>query len=98
MYFNLAYHIKHGLCCDGFDLSGELKRQMCSIAWLTNNQGRLLITPKEELREALKMSTDVADALALTCLDRYTADDPVMARQNVNKREKVERYADMMGD
>ena len=98
MYFNLAYHIKHGLCCDGFDLSGELKRQMCSIAWLTNNQGRLLITPKEELREALKMSTDIADALALTCLDRYTADDPVMARQNVNSREKVERYADMMGD
>lgn len=98
MYFNLAWTIKHGLCVDGYDLTPELKRQLCAMTWLHNNQGRLLIVKKEELRAALKMSPDIADALALTCLDRYTADDPVMARQNVNKREKVERYADMMGD
>lgn len=84
MYFNLAHTIKNGLCCDGFDLSGELKRHMCAIGWFRNNQNRLLLTKKEELREVLKMSTDVADALALTCLDIWTGDDPVM-RQNMRK-------------
>lgn len=93
MYFNLAWHIKHGLCCDGFDLSPELKRQMCAITWLHNNQGRLLLTKKEELRAALKMSTDVADALALTCLDRYTADDPQIQQNTEDNRAKHRDYA-----
>ena len=93
MYFNLAWHIKHGLCCDGFDLSPELKRQMCAITWLHNNQGRLLLVKKEELRAALKMSTDVADALALTCLDRYTADDPQINQQTDDNRAKHRDYA-----
>jgi hypothetical protein len=93
MYFNLAWHIKHGLCCEGFDLTPELKRQMCAITWLHNNQGRLLLTKKEELRAALKMSTDVADALALTCLDRYTADDPQINQQTDDNRAKHRDYA-----
>ncbi|MBO7471016.1 MAG: phage terminase large subunit [Bacteroidaceae bacterium] len=93
MYFNLAWHIKHGLCCDGFDLTPELKRQMCAITWLHNNQGRLLLTKKEELRAALKMSTDIADALALTCLDRYTADDPQMQQKTEDNHAKHRDYA-----
>ena len=79
---------KHGLCVEGMELTGELKRQLCAIGWLYNNQGRLLLTPKEELREALKMSTDVADALALTCLDLWHGDDPVM---KTNRRAAVSR-------
>jgi hypothetical protein len=98
MYFNLAWHIKHGLCCEGFDLTPELKRQMCAITWLHNNQGRLLLTKKEELRAALKMSTDVADALALTCLDRYTADDPQIQNQKLRDKAKLAKYAKYMGD
>lgn len=98
MYFNLAYQIKHGLCVNGFDLTGELKRQLCAISWLYNKQGRLLLTPKEDLRTVLKMSTDIADALALTCLDRYTGDDPVInASNNRINREKTRKYAAMMG-
>ena len=97
MYFNLAWHIKHGLCCDGFDLSPELKRQMCAITWLHNNQGRLLLVKKEELRAALKMSPDVADALALTCLDRYTIDDPVMQTHTKSNKEQIHRNARLMG-
>ena len=98
MFFNLAYQIKHGLCVDGFDLSAELKRQLCAIGWLYNKQGRLLLTPKEDLRTVLKMSTDVADALALTCLTRYTGDDPVMqAANSSHNREKTRKYASMMG-
>lgn len=93
MYMNLAWHIKHGLCCEGFDLTPELKRQMCAITWLHNNQGRLLLVKKEELRAALKMSTDVADALALTCLDRYTADDPQINQQTDDNRAKHRDYA-----
>lgn len=97
MYFNLAWHIKHGLCVDGFALTPEIKRQMCAITWLHNNQGRLLLTKKEELREVLKMSTDISDALALTCLDRYLGDDPQIKRQNSSNKERREQYASMMG-
>lgn len=98
MYFNLAHTIKHGLCVEGMELTGELKRQLCAIGWLYNNQGRLLLTPKEELREALKMSTDVADALALTCLDLWHGDDPVMKTHNrsaVSKSEEAEIMSEL---
>ena len=98
MYFNAAYQIKHGLCCNGFDLSVELKRQMCAITWLHNNQGKLLLINKQELREVLKMSTDVADALALTCLTKYTADDPVMISAAKTSQDRRSEYASMMGD
>lgn len=97
MYFNLSWQVKHGLCVDGFDLSPEIKRQMCAITWLRNNQGRLLLCKKEELREALKMSTDISDALALTCLTKYTADDPVMKANIESNSEKIRRFKRLMG-
>lgn len=97
MYFNLAYQIKHGLCVEGLNDSAELKRQLCAIGWLHNNQGRLLLTKKEDLRAVLKCSPDLADALALTCLTRYTGDDPVMNRAQLRDREQLARWANMMG-
>ena len=78
MYFNLCTTIRRGLYVDGHDLSPELKQQLCAIRWLTSTNGRLLLTPKEELRTQLNMSPDIADALALTCLDLWKGDDPVM--------------------
>lgn len=93
MYFNLAWHIKHGLCCEGHDLTPELKRQLCAITWLHNNQGKLLLVKKEELRAVLRQSPDVADALALTCLDRYELDDPQMQSGSRVDREKVRHWA-----
>ena len=96
MYFHLANQIKHGLCVNGHDLTGELKRQMCAIGWLHNNQGRLLLTKKEDLRAALGMSPDIADAAALTCLDVYTGDDPHMKRLERDS-DKLSDYASMMG-
>ena len=93
MYFNLAWTIKHGLCVDGYDLTPELKRQLCAMTWLHNNQGRLLIVKKEELRAALKMSPDIADALALTCLDRYENDDPRMAKETNHNQTQIRRWA-----
>ena len=97
MYMNLAWHIKHGLCVEGFDLTPEIKRQMCAITWLRNNQGRLLLCKKEELREALKMSTDIADALALTCLNKYTLDDPVMKANRESNQARIQRFRRLMG-
>ena len=97
MYFNLAWHIKHGLCVEGHDLTPELKRQLCAISWLRNNQNRMLLTKKEELRTVLKVSPDVADALALTCLDRYTLDDPQIQQHTDDNRAKIRRYASLMG-
>jgi len=97
MYFNLAWHIKHGLCVDGFELSPEIKRQLCAIGWLHNNQGRLLLTKKDDLRAALKMSTDIADALALTCLNKYTLDDPVMKANRESNQARIQRFRHLMG-
>lgn len=93
MYFNLAWHIKHGLCVEGYDLTPELKRQLCAIGWFHNNQNRLLLTKKEELREVLKMSTDVGDALALTCLSRYENDDPQMTKVTNHNQSQIRRWA-----
>ena len=96
MYFHLAHQIKHGLCVNGFDLSSELKRQLCSIGWLHNNQGKLLLTKKEDLRAALAMSPDIADAAALTCLELYRGDDPQMQRSR-RPSDKLSEWASFMG-
>lgn len=94
MYFNLAWYIRHGLYTGGLgDLESEAKRQLCAISWMRNSQGRLLLTKKEELREALKMSTDIADALALTCLDKYLGDDPVIQQHNQRDMAQIRRWA-----
>ena len=95
-FFNLAWQIKHGLCVEGFQLTPELKRQACALSWKKNNQGRLLITPKEELRLALNMSTDILDALGLTCLEKWE-DAPAIATSVQRNVEKARRYARMMG-
>jgi hypothetical protein len=44
-----------------------------------------MIVKKAELKEVLKRSPDTADAAALTCLERFTGDDPLMvADRNVS--------------
>lgn len=84
MFFNLVAKIQHGLCVDGFDLTPELKKQLCTIQWIMNSQRRLLLTPKDELRTILNMSTDIADAAALTCVELSAIDDPTINVENVN--------------
>ena len=80
MFGNLADCIRdHGLCVEGFELTAELKRQLCAISWLKNNQGRLLVTPKDDLRMVLGMSTDIADAAALACIGFIKKDPRHMA-------------------
>lgn len=96
MYFNLAWHIRHGLSVEGFELTPEIKRQLCAIGWLHNNQGRLLLTKKEDLRAALKMSPDIADALALTCLRRYELDDPQMVTVTNTDMAQRRRWANTL--
>ena len=78
MMFNFCARIKRGLCVEGFELTPELKRQACALSWRKDKQGRLLVTPKEDLRVLLKMSTDILDAGALSCLDLTNIDDPAM--------------------
>ena len=96
MYFNGAWQVKEGLCVEGFPLTPELKRQLCAIGWKHDRSGRLILTPKEELRAVLKMSTDIADAFALTCLERWTGDDPRMV--NVSKSVSMAEIHAMMED
>ena len=97
MWFGLADGVRNGLYVDGFDLSPELKRQMCSTTWLRDNTGRLLLVKKEDLRAALKMSPDIGDAAALTYVNRSSADDPVIVRKPAVDRAKLRRYRAMMG-
>lgn len=95
IWFGLADGVRHGLYVDGFDLSPELKRQMCSTTWLRDNTGRLLLVKKEDLRAALKMSPDIGDAAALTYVDRFVGDDPKIERlvkaKMADKRAKALR-------
>ena len=98
MWFGLADGVRNGLYVDGFDLSPELKRQMCSTTWLRDNTGRLLLVKKEDLRAALKMSPDIGDAAALTYVNRSSADDPVIVRKREVDKAKLRRYRSMMGD
>lgn len=95
IWFGLADGVRHGLYVDGFDLSPELKRQMCSTTWLRDNTGRLLLVKKEDLRSALKMSPDIGDAAALTYVDRFVGDDPKIERlvkaKMADKRAKALR-------
>lgn len=97
MWFGLADGVRNGLYVDGFDLSPELKRQMCSTTWLRDNTGRLLLVKKEDLRAALKMSPDIGDAAALTYVNRSSADDPVIVRKREVDKAKLRRYRSMMG-
>ena len=97
MWFGLADGVRNGLYVDGFDLSPELKRQMCSTTWLRDNTGRLLLVKKEDLRATLKMSPDIGDAAALTYVNRSSADDPVIVRKTEIDRAKIRRYRSMMG-
>lgn len=83
MFFNLADYVKNGLCVDGFEKSAELKRQLCAMKWFKDNRDRLMIVKKAELKEVLKRSPDTADAAALTCLERFTGDDPLMVADRV---------------
>ena len=97
MYANLAFQVEHGLCVEGYDLTAELKRQMCFTTWERTPQGRLILVKKETLRELLGSSPDVADAAALTCLTRWS-DDPAYNRVARVSDERREGWASMMGD
>ena len=48
------------------------------------------------MRAALGMSPDIADAAALTCLERYAGDEPNVNR-DVRTRDKLDEWASMMG-
>lgn len=81
MYFNAARAVKEGLCVNGFELTAELKRELCAMTWVKNGKGQFLIAPKDDLRITLGRSPDIADAMALTCLTRYRGDLPKINRE-----------------
>ena len=97
IYANLVWEIQHGLCVEGFDLTGELKRELCMTTWERMPNGKFILCKKDELRQLLGASPDIADALALTCIRRYTADDPSIQHGLQLASEKVERYSSWMG-
>lgn len=99
MFGNLADCIRdHGLCVEGFELTAELKRQLCAISWLKNTQGRLLVTPKDDLRMVLGMSTDIADAAALACIGFVHKDPRQMAMNYIEDPGYKEDLAAIMDD
>lgn len=97
MFFNTAWTVKNGLYVGDTSLAPKIKRQLCAMGWFHDNQRRLLITPKDQLREVLRCSPDIADALALTCIDRYTGDEPEIVRHHTELDQKqLRKWARMM--
>ena len=93
MWFSLAWYVKRGLYIGfrptttlydadgnlvGADVMAHLRQQLCTCTWRRDNQGRLLIIDKDEWRKLINMSTDIGDAAALTCIDRWES-EPTMA-------------------
>lgn len=114
MWFNLAWYVRHGLYVGftpkttlydadgnlvGSEVVAHLRQQLCTITWLKDKQGRLLLVDKQELRKLIGMSPDIGDAAALTCLERYTGDDPQVTNGPAKQFDKAtqQRYASMMG-
>lgn len=96
LFGNLAECIRNGLCCENFDLTPDLKRQCCAISWLKNNQGRLLVTPKDDLRAVLGCSPDIADAAALSCLNFIRKDPRQMAMSYTGDTHYQEALSEIM--
>ena len=87
-YFNMAKQTKDGLVWDvdgefiDKDIVSELKREACNTHFLMDRSNRVLIEDKDNIRQRLGRSPDVADAAMLACLDRPGLLDPTMvARQ-----------------
>lgn len=113
MWFNLAWYVKHGLHIGfrpettiydaegnlvGADVCAHLRQQLCTVTWERDKQDRLKLIDKEELRKLIGMSPDIGDAAALTCLDRYTGDDPTVRMMTSDaRRQQQKKYARMMG-
>lgn len=111
MWFNLAWYVKNGLYVGfrpqttiydsegnlvGSEVMAHLRQQLCTCTWHRNNQGRLLVIDKDEWRKLINMSPDIGDAAALTCLDRWTGDNPLMvANQNRVGLSRAEEEAIM---
>ena len=66
-----------------------------------SNNNRFLIQPKDEIRELIGCSPDLLDALALTCMDRTSLDDPGVKLGTAALSRQQEVYRDkalsMMG-
>lgn len=113
IWFNLAWYVKHGMHIGftpettlydadgnliGADVCAHLRQQLCTVTWERDKQGRLKLIDKEELKKLIGMSPDIGDAAALTCMDRYTGDDPTVRMSTPDYRKKQQqRFANMMG-
>lgn len=112
IWFNLAWHVKHGLHIGflpettiydadgnlvGSDVCAHLRQQLCTVTWFRNRRGRLQLVDKEELRKLIHMSPDIGDAAALTCLERYTGNDPEIVQAQAVDRSRIRKFRGMMG-
>lgn len=112
MWFSLAWYVKNGLYVGfrpntmiygpdgelvGSDVVAHLRQQLCTCTWHRDRQGRLLIIDKDEWRKLIGMSPDIGDAAALTCIDRYNGDDPVIKSES-NPEVTKEELEEMMSE
>ena len=98
-YFRLAQHTRDGLVWDvegefiDKDIVSELKREVCNTHFLLDRMGRLLIEPKDLIKERLHRSPDVADSAMLACLDRPGVLDPTIVA--VEQQKDSQYVADL---
>lgn len=104
-YFKLAKAHKSGLVVDlesewiDEGLVAEYKREITNTHFLMDKWGRLLIEPKEDIKDRLGRSPDPADALMLACLERseFTVERNVDKARSKEAQLKKKKYARMMG-
>lgn len=75
MHYELALYVKNGACLPNIP---ELKEELCAQTY-THKGDRLLMTQKEQIKELLGRSPDIADAFALTFAFPVGKKDPLDA-------------------
>lgn len=79
MYFNLADNIRNGFYIDNDEIKSILGVTQYSIT----NTGKILLQPKNEIKEIIGHSPDICDALALSLYNRDN-NDYYSEEQNLN--------------
>lgn len=104
-YFRFAQHTRDGLVWDvesefiDKGIVSELKREVCNTHFLLDRMGRILIEPKEDIKERLHRSPDVADSAMLACIDRPGLMDPtIVSREQQRDSQESEALEAIMSE
>lgn len=101
-YFHLARMHREGLCVDvqspyiDGSIVAEYKREMLNTHFTLDRMGRLLIEPKDAIRERIGRSPDVADAMFLAALEKGNVEEQPTMQAITNAQMSAQEIDDVM--